>query len=212
MRAQLDPGTLDPGGHGWGAPTDLADDDRAALLAAFNSGFRLDAAHGGYYQNGKTARPLVDGAASMIFGWDGTLTVGAWGRDARMGPNIAAVRQNLSLLVDAGQILPGVQNNTDHRWGVTLGNAKYVWRSGVGVRADGTIVYVVSNRLTALTLAQLLQRAGAVRGMELDINPEWTSFVRYRPGPTNLLADMQGSPRRYDTPSSRDFVSLFARP
>lgn len=212
VRAQLDPGTLDPGGHGWGAPIDLAHVDRSALLAAFNSGFRIDASRGGYFQNGKTARPLVNGAASMIFSRDGTMTVGAWGRDARMSQNIGAVRQNLSLLVDGGTIVPGVANNTGHRWGATLGSAKYVWRSGVGVRPDGTVVYVASNRLTALTLAQLLQRAGVVRGMELDINPEWTSFVRYQPGPKNLLPDMQNSPRRYDEPSSRDFVSLFARP
>lgn len=212
VRAQLNPGTLDPGGNGWGAPVDLLGVERSSLLAAFNSGFRLNASRGGYVQNGKTARPLVKGAASMIFSQDGTLTVGAWGRDAHMSQNVAAVRQNLSLLVDGGAIVPGVASDTDYRWGATIGHAKYVWRSGVGMRADGTIVYVASDRLTALTLAQLLQRAGVVRGMELDINHPWTSFVRYQPGPDNLLPDMRSSRRRYDEPSSRDFVSLFARP
>ena len=211
VRAQLNPGTLDPGGSGWGAPSSLGGVNRSALVGAFNSGFRLSQSQGGYYENGKTARPLVAGAASMIFTKSGGLTVGAWGTDAQMGPNIAAVRQNLSLLVDGGQIVPGVSNNAGSRWGKTIGNAKYVWRSGLGVRADGTVVYVASDRLTALSLAAVLQRAGVIRGMELDINPEWTSFVRYNPGPSNLLPGMQNSPRRYDEPSSRDFVSLFAR-
>jgi len=38
----------------------------------------------------------------------GKPNVGAWGRDFVMGPTIAAVRQNLSLLVDNGQLEPGL--------------------------------------------------------------------------------------------------------
>jgi hypothetical protein len=45
--------------------------------------------------------------------------------------------------------------------------------------------------------------------MELDINPEWTSFITYSPGHAqNLLPDMQRSPHRYDTTSTRDFVTV----
>jgi hypothetical protein len=124
---------------------------------------------------------------------------------------VTAVRQNLALLVDGGQIAPGVDTNARRAWGATLGNAKYVWRSGIGVRADGGLVYVAGDRLTALTLADLLRRGGAVRAMELDINPEWTSFVTYLPDACNILPDMQSSPHRFDTSSSRDFVSLQVR-
>lgn len=73
------------------------------------------------------------------------------------------------------------------------------------------MIYVAGNRLTAHSLADLLSAAGCGRAMELDINPEWTSFVRYTPTEANLLPDMQSSPRRYDTTSSRDFVALYAR-
>ncbi|MCW2709607.1 MAG: hypothetical protein JWM22_3449, partial [Frankiales bacterium] len=63
---------------------------------------------------------------------------------------------------------------------------------------------------SAASLATLLQRAGSVQAMELDINPEWTSFVTYAPSRTekNLLPDMQRSPKRYDTTSSRDFITV----
>ena len=46
--------------------------------------------------------------------------------------------------------------------------------------------------------------------MELDINPEWTSFVSY-PETRNLLPDMQRSATRYDTTSSRDFFAVLSR-
>ena len=210
VSAQLHPGTLDPGGTGWAGSTSLSAGRRAGLLAAFNSGFRLTASHGGFYLAGRHAGHLRPGAASMVFGRNGSLTVGTWNRDVRLTPDVLAVRQNLALLVEGGRITPGVDSDAGV-WGATLGNAKYVWRSGIGVRRDGGVVYVAGNRLTARSLAELLLRGGCTRAMELDINPAWTSFILYPPKERNLLPDMQGSPRRYDTVSSRDFVALYAR-
>ena len=57
---------------------------------------------GGYYDYGQTVVPLRNGAASFVIYANGTATVGEWGQDAVMGPDIAAVRQNLTLLVDNG--------------------------------------------------------------------------------------------------------------
>ena len=62
------------------------------------------------------------------------------------------------------------------------------------------------------------QRAGCVRAMQLDINPDWMSFMYYRPGrhpahpqPANLLPDQVQSPDRCYAISSRDFTAVFAR-
>jgi len=120
------------------------------------------------------------------------------------------VRQNLDLLVDGGRVASGLDRNIQGRWGRTLGNRLYVWRSGIGQTATGALVYVTGNRLSAQTLAELLRRAGSVRAMELDINPEWTSFIAF-PAERNLLPDMQRSPRRYDTTSTRDFFTVLRR-
>lgn len=217
VRAQLHPGAVEPGGSGWSVPSFIPPASRAGLLAAFNSGFKLGDAHGGYYQDGRYAQPLITGAASMVFFKDGSMTVGRWGRDISMGPAVAAVRQNLSLLVDHGAVVPGVADNVGNAWGQTLGNRKYVWRSGIGVTRTGGVVVVSGPRLSAQTLAVLLARTGCVRAMELDINPEWTSFIRYLPGsaPTspraiNLLPDMQRLATRYFSVSSRDFITLTA--
>jgi hypothetical protein len=71
--------------------------------------------------------------------------------------------------------------------------------------------------MSAHTLAVLLQRAGAVRAMQLDINPEWTSYVLYHqhtnthPGATNLLPTMHRSPTRYNSVYARDLITLHAR-
>ena len=216
VRAVFHPGSQQPGGGPWPMKPLLTPADHVGLLAAFNSAFRLRDARGGFYGYGRTLSPLRPGAASLVFNTDGSMALGAWGRDVHMRPGVEVVRQNLTLVVDGGRAVSGLPSNLNGQWGATLGNARYVWRSGLGVTARGDFVFVAGNRLSAVSLADLMVRAGVVRGMELDINPEWTSFVLYRapsgqPDERNLLPDMQRSPRRYDTTSSRDFVALYAR-
>jgi hypothetical protein len=95
-------------------------------------------------------------------------------------------------------------------------------RSGVGVTADGALVYVTGPALDPLQLAQLLVRAGVVRGMQLDINPYWTVLVTYDPpvpgglaAPSNgsklLGATEQGPSTFFDPSWARDFVTVSAR-
>jgi hypothetical protein len=130
---------------------------------------------------------------------------------------VAAVRQNLGLLVDNGVITPDVDSATTSTWGYTLGNKTYVWRSAVGVRQDGSLVFVVGASMSVRTLANIVHDAGAVRAMELDINPQWTNFMTYtHPGkgqvvPKMLTKDEQPNPYRYLQQSSRDFVAVLAR-
>ena len=169
---------------------------------------------------------LVDGrvgAASLVIYKDGSAVVGAWGRDATMTPGVVALRQNLNLLVDHGQPMPGLDPNDIWTWGPTLGGIPNVWRSGLGQTASGALVYVAGPSLTVVELASLLVRAGAVRAMELDINPYWTVFASFSPSPPNgqaspqngadLLAGMLGTSARFFDPSwARDFITVSARP
>lgn len=213
LRFVLHPGTQEPGHGPWQLAPSLPT-DRTGLTAAFNSGFRLAEAQGGYYADGRTVGTLRAGSAALVINQDGSATVGQWGRDVSMTPSVAAVRQNLALLVDGGHVVDGIDGNAGHRWGATLGNKLYVARSGVGVTAAGALVYASGNSLSAGTLADLLARAGCVRAMELDINPDWTSFSYYEPiGGTaqKLLANMQRPANRYQTTSTRDFVAVYAR-
>lgn len=143
-------------------------------------------------------------------------------RAARHFPVLFAIRQNLDLLVDHGAAVPGMNRYDIWTWGPTLGGIPNVWRSGLGETANGAFIYVAGSSLTVVDLAELLVRAGALRAMELDINPYWTVFATYKPAsatglasPANgvdLLPDMVGTPARFFDPSwNRDFITMSAR-
>jgi hypothetical protein len=214
LRATLYSGSLIPGGGPYRHSAPVAGSAARSLVAAFN---------GGYYTDGRVVAPLRNGAASFVIYRNGSVNIGSWGRDASLTPNVVSVRQNLDLLVDNGKPIPGLNPNDTTQWGFTLGNAVYVWRSGVGITANGALVYVGGPGLNITTLADTLARAGAVRAMELDINTDWVSFATYHPRsptglatPTNgtdLLPGMFGQPDRYfQSWWARDFFTMSVRP
>jgi hypothetical protein len=224
LSATLYSGSYIPGGGPYKYTAPILPSAATSLVAAFNAGFRMQDANGGYFTQGKTIIPLRTGAASFVIYKDGSATVGAWGSDVKMTPTVVAVRQNLTLLVSHGQPVPGLNANDTSQWGNTIGNAVFVSRSGLGVTANGALVYVGGPNLNITDLANLLVRAGAVRGMELDINSDWVNFATFSPSsPKGLaspsdgtdllpLADMAGPPSRYfDTWWARDFITLSAR-
>ena len=218
LRFQLHPGAEDPGPGGWGTPAWIPPGSRRGLVATFNGGFKINVAGGGFYLNGATKGRLTQGAASLVFYKDGRVTVGQWGRDVHMTPAVVGVRQNLRLIVDHGTVPASVNSNIETSWGATLGGGYYVWRSGIGITRDGRMVFAYGPALSVRTLAGLLQRAGAVEAMQLDINPYWMSFMSYNPShspadpvPAPLLPTQQQPANRYYTVNSRDFTAVYAR-
>jgi hypothetical protein len=148
---------------------------------------------------------------------DGHVDVGLWGRDDVMTPAVTAVRQNLTLIVDHGALVPGLSDANSAQWGGTVDNSIYVWRSGVGVTPRGNVVYAAGPGLNVDTLAELLRRAGCVRAMELDINTDWVSLTIFAPdghgglGASNLLPSMVRPADRYLTDGTRDFIEIDTR-
>ena len=219
VRFSLRPGTEDPGtSQNWGVPAYIPASQRTGLLATFNGGFKLNSAGGGFYLNGIYHGSLVSGAASIVYYRNGSVKIGEWGRDFSMSSSIAGVRQNLKLLVDHGQVSSSANSDVMSNWGATIGGGYYVWRSGIGITRDGRVVYVYGSALNAQDLGLLLQRAGAVEGMQMDINPAWMKFDYYQargnpgdPTPVPLLPTQQPSPYSYYTPSTRDFTAVYAR-
>jgi hypothetical protein len=162
--------------------------------------------------------PLQAGAASLVTFRNGRATVGEWGRDVSLTPQVVSVRQNLTLLVDHGTATVDAQS--PYGWGAVLGGGYVAWRSGVGVTASGDLVYAAGPELTPNELAALLVAAHAIRAMELDINPEWVSFATFThagpigspvAGGQNLLPTMHEYPDHYLQGHSRDFFAVFAR-
>ncbi len=221
LKATLYSGSQIPGGGPYSHTAPVSPNDATSLVAAFNAGFLMPAANGGYYTDGKTIDPLRNGAASFVVYKNGTSTVGQWGRDVSMTSDVVSVRQNLDLLVDNGQVVPAAYNTNATQWGATLGGADYVWRSALGVTSNGALVYVGGPGLNIVDLANILVKAGAVRAMEMDINTDWVNFSSYQPstpnGPANatngteLLSGMTGTPGRYFASWwARDFITLSA--
>lgn len=215
---QLRPGAEDPGPGNWGGAVDyLPLGTRAGLLATFNSGFKIASSGGGFYLNGGADGTLNPGVASVVYYRDGHIAIGNWDQDPgiSMSPNVVGVRQNLHLIVQNGQVPASVDVNVEGSWGATLGGGYYVWRSGIGVTADNRVIFVYGPSLNVRELAELLQHAGAVTAMELDINPEWTDFMYYLPGspptPEAMLPNQAQPADRYYTPASRDFTVVFAK-
>jgi hypothetical protein len=223
VRFSLRPGSEDPGaapgnGGNWGVPNYIPRGKYSGLLATFNGGFKLDVAGGGFYLNGMYHGSLVSGTASVVYYKDGTIKVGVWGRDFKLNSKIVGVRQNLKLLVDHGKVAIDANLAVNSSFGATLGGGAWVWRSGIGITKDGRIVYVYGQALDAHDLALLLQRAGAVEGMQMDINPAWMKFDLYtthgntsQPTAVPLLPWQQPSVYSYLTPSTRDFTAVYAR-
>jgi hypothetical protein len=216
-RTHLIAGTLQPDRAQWPEGATVPASMRPELVATFNSGFKMQDARGGFYADGRTAVPLRDGAASVVIRRDGSATIAQWGRDAVMGPDVVAVRQNLDLVVDGGQPVRGLDVNTGSRWGNAKNQLQYTWRSGVGVDTAGNLVYVGGAEMNLATLAAALARAGAVRGMQLDIHPQMVDLFSYRHDTAKalfgipLLPTMPGTGRRYLVPDQRDFFAVTVR-
>ena len=215
---QLRPGAEDPGPGNWHAASWIPPGTRSGLLATFNGGFKIDSSGGGFYLNGATSGTLTNGVASVVYYRNGTIKIGQWGRDVRMTSDVVGVRQNLKLIVDHGQVPASVNQDVLGSWGATLGGSYYVWRSGLGITKDGRIIFAYGPALDVQELAGLLQRAGAVEALQLDINPEWMSYEYYQadghpsdPTPVNLLPTQQGTGYRYYSLYSRDFTVVYAK-
>jgi hypothetical protein len=232
LAARLYSGSLSPGGGPYKYTAPVQPAQAATLVAAFNGGFKMNDARGGYYTEGRTIVPLRRGAASLVMYADGSVDIGAWGTDVQMTRNVSSVRQNLTPLVVAGQpVGRAYTTNWLRAWGNTCGatscghsvpGIEHQWRSGAGVTADGALVYVTGPGLDPLQLAELLARAGVVRGMELDINPNWPVFVSYDPrspggqaapgnGTKLLPGTAQGPATFFEASWARDFVTMSVR-
>jgi hypothetical protein len=230
LAARLYSGSVSPGGGPYRYTAPIRPAQAATLVAAFNGGFKMNQARGGYYTEGRMIDPLRAGAASLVIYADGSVTIGAWGRDVTMTPQVVSVRQNLLPLVAGGRPTPRAASARWQAWGSTCGAAscgptvpgiEHQWRSGLGITADGALVYVAGPALDPLQLAQLLVRAGAVRGMQLDINPNWPVFVTYDPpaggraaaaNGRKLLSGTAQGPWTFFEPSwARDFITMSAR-
>jgi hypothetical protein len=207
------PGRYEPPNAPARGPMSVPFDQRWRLLATFNGGFIYKDGDNGSSIGGHRYEPLKRGLATLVGYRDGRVDVKRWTGGPVAGGDIAFARQSLPLIIDHGRLNPAL--NDSSQWGYTLGNAVRVWRTGAGIDRHGNLIYVAADYQTVTTLARILQRAGAVRAMQLDINPEWPTLNTYshRGGlhPVRVVPNYQQSPMRYLVPDDRDFFAVYRR-
>ncbi len=207
------PGRYEPPRAPDRGPMSVPSGQRWRLLASFNSGFIYADGYNGSSIGGTMYEPLKQGLATMIAYRDGRVDVRAWTGGTVAGAQIAFARQSLPLIIDRGRLSPAL--NDSSQWGFTLGNAVRVWRTGAGIDRHGNLIYAAADAQTVTTLAQILQRAGAVRAMQLDINPEWPTLITYTHHgalvATKIVPNVQQPATRYLVPDDRDFFAVYRR-
>lgn len=210
------PGRYEPPSAVDRGPMMVPVDQRYRLLATFNSGFTHIDTNNGSAVNGHTNEPLIDGNATLVGYRNGRVNIVKWTGGPNAPANIAWARQSLTPILWNRKLNPLLNTNPNSvQWGYTLGGVTFTPRTAVGIDSHGNVMFVVVSEATVISLAQVLQHIGAVRGMEFDINPEWHTLITYshRHGldPTMVEPQNQQSPYRYLTPDDRDFMAVFAK-
>ena len=213
----LHAGTGDPGGTGWRFGPAVAGHEIHRLIMGMNGGFRFSTGSGGFESFGRVALPLRTGLASVVTYRSGRTDIGAWGQGVPAARTpIASVRQNLTLLIDHGVPASSATSCGASCWGATIGGLSAVARSGLGIRADGQLIWAAGEGLTVAQLADAMVGAGVQRAIELDINPDWVAgyvFIHHRRSPLTPVPIVPGQYGIYGhllTPYARDFFTVLS--
>jgi len=204
-----------------GPAIDWPVEGRAGVVAVFNGAFKQAAGAGGSIADGLTLVPMLNGRMTIAINAAGSWAMGRWGTPdfPPRGFSIVSARQNLGALVWNRRVTAAALSANWRQWGDTLGEVPTVARSGLGVDANGNLLYVATMQpVTAGPLARALVAAGAVTAMELDINPFWPILGApfaplHQPGPMPVqLPVSEHSPTIYETGWTRDFFVALAEP
>jgi hypothetical protein len=181
-----------------------------------NGGFKFSYHDVGFMSNGRVAVSLKPGLASIVTYTDGTTNVGAWRAGVpSAAKNVFSVLQNQQLLVDHGVAAASASTCIISCWGETIGSRTSVARSGLGITESGQLVWAAGEELLPAELAHGLISAGAVRAIELDINPDWVAGYLYphHPGGPSAMPVVPGQlgiAGKLLEPYSRDFLAIVA--
>ena len=212
----LHAGSSDGGTTGWTYGDHITPREIHLLIAAVNGGFKLTYHDVGFMSGGHVAVSLKAGLASIVTYVDGTTDIGAWRAGVPSADKpVFSVLQNQQLLVDRGIAPASVADCIITCWGETIGSRTTVARSALGITANGQLVWAAGEELLPSVLAGALIGAGAVRAIELDINPDWVAgylYVHHRggPSPVPVIPGQLGIAGKLLEPYSRDFLAFVA--
>ena len=163
---------------GWPGPA-ISAAEQLDVLAAFNGGFRLNLGLGGFLVLGRGAG--TDPARARV----GRHLCRRHVRHRRLGHatcrhparTSSASGRTSACSSTAGQ--PAADVDEYGPWGATLGGGFAVARSGLGIDRYGNLLWAGSTYATPRAIAMALIQSGAVRAMQLDINPMWVGAFTF---------------------------------
>jgi hypothetical protein len=215
----LHAGSSDGGPVGWLYGDRITRREIHRVVAGFNGGFKLSqlAHYGlGFVSGRHVAVSLKRGLASVVTYADGTTNIGSWQAGVPTGrKTVFSVLQNQHLLVDRGVPAADLSTCVLYCWGGTINDFIVVARSGLGILPSGQLVWAAGEQLSPASLAAALTQAGAVRAIELDINPFWVAgylYTHHRHGPVAVpvVPGQHGIRGRLLAPDTRDFFAVVA--
>ena len=196
-----------------------SDKKSGVLMAMFNGGFKARHGQFGAMAGGITALPPREGLGTLAIYADGVVRIGEWGSEIVSSPGMTAFRQNGPLVIHQGRVNPQIYNNSPKDWGYTVDDFSPTWRSGIGISADGKVLYYFCGpSLLMEPLARSMQAAEVADAIQLDINNYWTHFVAVRSEGSKLVLEplfpkmMKENVDRYLFPYTRDFFYVTDTP
>jgi hypothetical protein len=220
-------GSIDPPGAtdivtSEAAPSiDWATEGLVGVVGAFNGGFKSIGGAGGIILDGHQLEPMLNGEATIAIDQYGHLSIGQWGTTMPLHhTKVLVYRQNLGILVNHGLIAATALDDDWPVWGSPLNHFPLQPRTGIGIDANGNVIYVATmSNVLPRQLAQALVKAGAVIGMQLDMNPFWpimglASSPLHAPSQSFdvTLPGSEHSPQVFETGWERDFFVAMAEP
>jgi hypothetical protein len=160
------------------------------LLAAFNGGFMTE--HGGYGMklDGVTIAKPKPRACTIARYKDGSLRIASWPELSSGEGDMLWFRQTPECMWENDKLHAGLQAGAGlKKWGSTVDGETVIRRSGIGLNADRSVLFVaITNHTSARVLADGLHHAGATDVAQLDVNWSYPKFVTFEPiGRTSVL-------------------------
>jgi hypothetical protein len=160
------------------------------LIAAFNGGFMTE--HGGYGMKleGVTIAKPKPRACTIAWYKDDSMRVASWPELSEDEANMLWFRQTPECMWENDKLHAGLQAGSGlKKWGSTVDGETVIRRSGIGLNADRSVLYVaITNHTSARVLADGLHHAGASDVAQLDVNWSYPKFVTFEPiGHTTVL-------------------------
>lgn len=200
---------------------DWTNEGPPGVVAVFNGGFKKPADAGGAVVDGVVLESLVRGDMTLAIDAEGHWAMGVWGsaKFPTKGFHAISYRQNLGPLIENSALLPDTAPSFWRLWGSPLNQDPLTSRSGLGIDDKGNLIYAAAiGYVDVQQLGTALLEAGAVTGMELDINPFWPILGGARTPlhasgvfPLQLPLE-EHNPSIYETGWERDFFVAMAEP